>query len=880
VVKAGAIQSDITNYYEAAQSWKKGKASSVRLPRAEGALEEFYYQKALKENTSLSAGERQLLNEKAQVLWQAIEKLDEQYKALEVYIRLDEYKRDKMHQGDQLLAQMQAQCGVFRKACTALYEQVLVTYRKTSIFQESSPYQQAAKAMQEVMAMEQQLLNAWTYNLAEEVPSGWPLETFQQSTAAQDPRLSTFKQSPKAVEYPASSMYTGFGAALQSLQHVKRQAIDDYTYQARQSDKHGNDVYKSLLNYYNNDMLEMYNQYVYYARQQGHYLILMPRYCPMFEIRTQARQTANTAAITQPFRNIPTPALQIAQEKMPVPAATATILNQYIDFINESVRAMHHLQLEMRNYQSTADYYKGQASLQSRGAISYSHKDFKIPLSAYQQALQGSVAVPAGARAALTTQLEVLLNMLKEMDALSIELMAYTASKGYAADQFRRSDEIVGRYALLFELFDTKKEHLYLDVRKIFESFPATNGADPWYVSGKALLQTLDYDREGLAGVKSYISGKTGKLSAPDNITSSARELIAKEYSNLKGLQRIGRNNGLCPYSPYEDLAENSRQFAEKITSLAQPSAYTQTNKYEDFIYFYNNQLVYEYNKFCGLAKVPLLKAVLQPHYFIKQTVAAITPPSQPVANNSAATVPSRTVQPPTPVDQQPVVQPIQKEIIHTRDTVYIEKTVEKTRVDTVYISTGNGEGTASSMEGYAYNNMVLLLDVSGSMNSPHKLPLLKKSVKHLLQMLRPEDEVAIVVYSGKAHILLEPTPGNQTDKIGEAIDKLQSEGGTDGNAGLKLAYKVADKNYKRGGNNRIILATDGEFPISSQVYDLVEKGAREDIYLTVFSYSPKQSITSSLQRLSERAKGHFEHITPENSDGHLIREAKAKRVK
>jgi secreted protein with Ig-like and vWFA domain len=183
-------------------------------------------------------------------------------------------------------------------------------------------------------------------------------------------------------------------------------------------------------------------------------------------------------------------------------------------------------------------------------------------------------------------------------------------------------------------------------------------------------------------------------------------------------------------------------------------------------------------------------------------------------------------------------------------------------------------------MEGFAYNNMVLLLDVSGSMNSPHKLPLLKKSVKNLLHMLRPKDEVAIVVYSGNAHVLLEPTPGNQIDKISQAIDKLKSDGGTDGNAGLKLAYKVADKNYKRGGNNRIILATDGEFPISSQVYDLVEKGAREDIYLTVFSYSPKESITSNLQRLSERGKGHFEHISPENSDSHLIREAKAKRAR
>jgi uncharacterized protein YegL len=878
VDEAASILSGVQNYYEAAQTWKKGKSSSIRLPRPDGALEEFYYHKAQTENTSLPPAEAKLLNEKAQAVWHALEKLDEQYKALEVYIRLEEYKGDKLQQGDKLLAGLQTQLVLFRKSCHSLYEQVGTSYHKTSIYHESSPYEQAARAMLAVLIQEQKVLDAWSYNLAEEVPTGWPLETFQQSVAADNPYLTTFKQAPAAIAYPASSMYTGFGSAISSLQQVKRQAIDDYTYQAKQSDKHGNEVYKSLLNYYNNDLLVNYNQFVFYARQQGQYLIAAPKYCPSFEIRTQAKQASHARA-PQPFRDIPTPAIQLGKEKAPVPAATATILNEYIEFINKSLWAMHHLQVEIRNYGSTAEYYKGRQGVQNQSAITYSHEEFKIPLSAYQQVLQSSSALPAGGKAALTTQLEVLLNMLKEMDGLSVELTEYTAGKEYATDQFRRSDEITNRYAVLFELFDIKKEQLYTDVRKVFENYPPMDAASPWYISGKALLQTLDYDREGLSGVKAYMAGKSGKVPAPDKLTISSRELVAKEYTNMKGLKRIGRSNGNCPYTPYEDLAENSRLFAEKITSLAQPSAYTKTNKYEDYIYFYNNQLVYNYNKFCELAQVPLLKAVMQPHFFINQTVAGSGIPAKPVAKTPGASEPSLPVQQNNPVAQT-TVPPVQKELTHTRDTVYIEKTIEKTRVDTVYISTSSGEGTANSMEGYAYNNMVLLLDVSGSMNSPHKLPLLKKSVKNLLQMLRPEDEVAIVVYSGNAHVLLEPTPGNQIEKISQAIDKLKSDGGTDGNAGLKLAYKVADKNYKRGGNNRIILATDGEFPISSQVYDIVEKGAREDIYLTVFSYSPKESVTGALQRLSERGKGHFEHITPQNSDSHLVREAKAKRAR
>lgn len=878
VEEAETIVDNLQTYYESAEIWKKGKLAAIQLPRPSGSLEGFYYQKALKENISLSATDGKLLNEKAQAVWHALEKLDEQYKALEVYIRLDEYKEDKLLQGDKLLAQMQVQLRQLRKASYGLYDQVIISYHKTSIYQESSPYQQAAKDMQAVLLAEQKLLDAWTYNLAEEVPSGWPLDRVQQSITEDDLLVAKFKQAPKSIEYPASSMYTGFGVAIQSLQNTKRQAIDNYTYQAKQSDKHGNEVYKSLLNYYNNDLLVNYNQFVLYARQQGQYLIAVPEYCPLFEIRASARQATSTG-ITHPFRDIPTPALKLTPEKASITPATAHVLNGYVDFMNESIRAMQILQLGMRNYQSMADYYKGQQSLQNRNAISYSHQDFKIPLSDYQQALQASTAIPAGGRAALTTQLEIFLNMLMEMDGLSVELTEYTTGKQYASDQFRRSDEIVNRYAFLFEVFDSKKEHLYMDVRKIFENYPAATAIDPWSVSGKALLQTLDYNRDGLAGVKTYMAGKASKLPVPDKITSSARELIAKEYTNLKGLQRIGRNNGLCPYTPYEDLAENSRRFAEKITLVSQPGTYTRTISYEDFIYFYNNELVYNYNKFCELSKSPLLKTVMQPHYFIKHPTTATTQTAQPVVNNPEPGIPVTPVQQNVAVVQNST-PPATHQATHTSDTVYIEKTIEKTRVDTVYISTSNGDGTANSMEGYAYNNMVLLLDVSGSMNSPHKLPLLKKSVKHLLQLFRPEDEVAIVIYSGKAHVLLEPTPGNQIDKISQTIDQLKSDGGTDGNAGLKLAYKVADKNYKRGGNNRVILATDGEFPISSQVYDLVEKGAREDIYLTVFSYSPKASITSNLQKLSERGKGRFEHITPENSDSQLIREAKAKRAR
>jgi secreted protein with Ig-like and vWFA domain len=205
-------------------------------------------------------------------------------------------------------------------------------------------------------------------------------------------------------------------------------------------------------------------------------------------------------------------------------------------------------------------------------------------------------------------------------------------------------------------------------------------------------------------------------------------------------------------------------------------------------------------------------------------------------------------------------------------DTVFIERS----KVDTVYIT--ETEKDFFSMKGYASNNLILLLDVSSSMAAPQKLPLLKQSIRLLLQMLRPEDEIGIVVYSGEAKVALQPTSAKDIDKIIKVIDKLRSDGSTNGNEGIKMAYKVAGKNYKKGGNNRIILASDGEFPISAEVYDMAAQQAEKDIYLSVFNFGNNKTAASSLEALSLKGKGQYEHITLENANVSLVRQAKAKR--
>lgn len=119
--------------------------------------------------------------------------------------------------------------------------------------------------------------------------------------------------------------------------------------------------------------------------------------------------------------------------------------------------------------------------------------------------------------------------------------------------------------------------------------------------------------------------------------------------------------------------------------------------------------------------------------------------------------------------------------------------------------------------------NLVFLIDVSGSMGNPKKLPLVKSSLRTLFDHLRPQDSVGIVVYAGSDGVVLEPTPGDQTDEIESAIENLESGGSTNGEAGIVRAYEMAENARKEGGINRVLIATDGDFNVGRTGDDLVD---------------------------------------------------------
>lgn len=174
-------------------------------------------------------------------------------------------------------------------------------------------------------------------------------------------------------------------------------------------------------------------------------------------------------------------------------------------------------------------------------------------------------------------------------------------------------------------------------------------------------------------------------------------------------------------------------------------------------------------------------------------------------------------------------------------------------------------QGKIIPTENLPPSNLVFLIDVSGSMEDVNKLPLLKSSFKLLVGQLREQDRVAIVVYAGAAGLVLPSTSGAQKQKIIDALDQLQAGGSTAGGAGIQLAYQVAVENFQKEGNNRVIIATDGDFNVgessNAAMERLIEEKRKAGVFLTVLGFGMGNYKDSKMEILADKGNGNYAYI-------------------
>ncbi|MCD9187808.1 MAG: VWA domain-containing protein [Pyrinomonadaceae bacterium] len=172
-------------------------------------------------------------------------------------------------------------------------------------------------------------------------------------------------------------------------------------------------------------------------------------------------------------------------------------------------------------------------------------------------------------------------------------------------------------------------------------------------------------------------------------------------------------------------------------------------------------------------------------------------------------------------------------------------------------------QGRKVSLDDVPPSNLVFLLDVSGSMSDPNKLPLLKDSLQMLVNQLSSKDRVAIVVYAGASGLVLPST--NNKSEILNALDDLSAGGSTNGGAGIQLAYRVALDNFIQGGNNRVILATDGDFNVGlssdNELVNLIENKRKSGVFLSVLGFGSGNYNDSMMEKLADKGNGNYAYI-------------------
>jgi Ca-activated chloride channel family protein len=178
-------------------------------------------------------------------------------------------------------------------------------------------------------------------------------------------------------------------------------------------------------------------------------------------------------------------------------------------------------------------------------------------------------------------------------------------------------------------------------------------------------------------------------------------------------------------------------------------------------------------------------------------------------------------------------------------------------------------QGKKIPVENLPASNLVFLIDVSGSMMEPEKLPLVQRSLSMLVDQLREQDRVSLVVYAGNAGLVMPSTSGFEKKKIKDAIERLEAGGSTAGGAGIQLAYKVAEQHFVKGGNNRVILCTDGDFNVGpssdAALLDMIDKEKKSGVFLTVLGFGMGNYKDSKMEKLADRGNGNHAYIDNEN---------------
>lgn len=537
-----------------------------------------------------------------------------------------------------------------------------------------------------------------------------------------------------------------------------------------------------------------------------------------------------------------------------IPPQTQETLRQYVDFSNE---IMHALRLMRSDFESInwqlLEYSEGlqEEPFYQQEAIFSNPNYFPISLDTlFQRLFLNNRHLPSRLRGKPFQLAGKIQQVSKQLRSLLNDFDHYFKEKAYASDkQLRAAFAKLQRAELLYYDLSILRDKLKWAVTEVRESY----AYDEDYVYFPLLKQMQACTNPMVEALHKLRRSRD----LPD-------QLIVDIRKRLNGLE-AAKEHLLAPiplmdilYSPHQTLPrffDSSKDLIEAMLApMQRPAAPTKrlvSSQPPDYYYHYNNVLLPLYNRYGSGVSIlynDLLRfsnADLLPLFEV--TPSFIVWKSYLLSQKDTASLNAEEI----------ISNALRKDSLRKNKT----------------------EAGTPSMQGFAASHLIFLLDVSFSMDAPQKMPLLKTSFKSLLKLMRPEDKVSIIVYSGDAEVLLPPTSaGRYQDSISRVIDRLKPRYSSDADAGVKLAYELAqsEEHYISNGNNRIILATDGNLVLKRRSQRLIEKGVDEEIKLSIFYFNKQEvfQIKEALKVIAALGGGNYSYIQAENAAQVLLLEA------
>ncbi len=787
---------------------------------------------------------------------------------LNIYIRLEDYKKDEAQQGKTLFVQILQSYSRLH----TLYWEAEQKIKKPA-FTPQNPYEVYAKHFETFFENQKKFLQMGFYQVNQETTGNFPYAEQQANYQELRRILSYLPPEIKGLEYRVASTYFLLKTECEGI----ILSGDDVDYSGWCS---YNKTPYTANSFYQTQIKKLHQAIEYYHEYLKMFRINRPAYLTAFpKVVEEGNGFVFLSKITvNPYKKANPLPYTLPASSAPLTSSRAAALNRYVRFINESVGILNDLLIKLseidRDIIDEKEHWILRQTWEKRKPFEHCKTEFKIPFQAFQEAIE-SKELNEKERKLLENQAQTILNILQEIQQRRVEFTLYLGQAEYQKDNFEKYESIKKRMVELYDLFSQEQNQLYV----FLEEEGLQTGTDSWKKGAEALRKTLNLCKKRTFEEKEYFTRNQTFQRESAELSQSIREGISREYENLAGLKK--EDSYKNPFRYYEEIHRSAEGFVKMDT--VRPRSY---NHYWATFAHYNG-LVKDYNDFLELTSTPLLLRNTQVNYFwfdtpqIREVLLAKEKERQDwrEKNNAARTQNTQNQELKNEIKNNNPIQYSSKDTVRIIDVLRIETR----RVDTVYVQTQKSDTVYLTndpdflnLKDCATNQLVLLLDVSGSMKSSEKLPLFQKSLNLLLKILRSEDKISAVTYAGKAQILFSLFNGSDKEKIEKKFQKLDSKGQTVPEEGLEKAFELADKQYLRGGNNRVIMVTDGEFTASDKLKNLVQEYSQKDIGFTVFDFS--RNPHKQLQQLAESGKGFYLLINRQNIDSQLIKEAKRKK--